>query len=101
MKARIKVASTDIKKLNDLVNQIVDIANRMNVKYKGPIPLPVQRLKHTTRTAPDGEGRELYETYELRIYKRLIDMDMNDKALRYIMRIPIPKEVHIEMQFVN
>ncbi len=100
-KARIKLASTDQKLLNEMCNQIIDIANQMKVKYSGPVPLPRKSLKITTRKAPDGEGRETYETWELRIYKRLIDIDANEKALKYIMRIPIPKDVNIEIQFVE
>jgi len=100
-KARIKLMSTDKKKLDDMCEQIRDIAKRLKVKVYGPIPLPVKRLKIPTRTAPDGEGRELYEIWEMRIHKRVLDVAAHEKALRYIMRIPIPKDVHIEMQFID
>jgi len=76
-------------------------AIQIGIKDDPPIPLPIKRLKIPTRTAPDGEGRELYEIWEMRIHKRVLDIAAHEKALRYIMRIPIPKDVHIEMQFID
>jgi small subunit ribosomal protein S10 len=50
--ARIKLASTDIGKLNDVCNYIKDISTKTGVVMKGPIPLPTKKLKVTTRKAP-------------------------------------------------
>ena len=100
-KARIKLISTDKALLDDMCNQIKDIASKAKVKCAGPIPLPRKALKIPTRLTPDGEGRETYETWEMRIFKRLIDIEANEKALKYIMRIPIPKEVDIEIHMLS
>ena len=100
-KARIKLASTDKALLTDMCNQITDIAKQMKVKVAGPVPMPRKVLKVPTRLAPDGEGRETYETWEMRIYKRMMDVEANEKVLKYIMRIPIPKNVNVEIQFID
>jgi len=70
----------------------------MKVAVKGPVPLPRHDLKVPVRKAPGGSGRESYETWHLRISKRLILLGVNEMALRLIMRIPIPKGVNVEME---
>jgi small subunit ribosomal protein S10 len=95
---RIKLSSTDPVMLGDICGQIKEIADRMKVKMKGPIPLPRMDLKVPVRKCPCGAGRESYETWHMRISKRLIDLGVNEMALRLIMRIPIPKGVNVEME---
>ena len=85
-KARIKLSSVEPDKLNSICEQIKSITKRAGVDIKGPIPLPTKRIRMSTRKAPSGEGRETYETWELRIHKRVIDMDADERALRHIMR---------------
>jgi small subunit ribosomal protein S10 len=53
-KARIKLKSTDPKKLEKICMQIAQIAERTGTHMAGPIPLPTQRLIVTTRKSPDG-----------------------------------------------
>jgi len=60
-KARIKIASTDIDKINDVCNFIMDIVDKTGVDMRGPIPLPTKKLKITTRKAPSGEGKASWE----------------------------------------
>lgn len=97
-RARIKLSSTTPRQLDDICSQIKDIAEKVGVGLKGPIPLPRQRLAVSTRRTPCGSGRETYDKYEMRISKRVIDLDVNERALRLIMRIPIPKGVNVEME---
>jgi small subunit ribosomal protein S10 len=95
---RIKLSSTNIAQLNDICSQIKDIADRMKVKMKGPIPLPRKEMRVPVRRSPCGSGRETFETWEMRISKRFIDLAVNEMALRLIMRIPMPKGVNVEME---
>ena len=95
---RIKLSSTSPKLLNHVCTQIKDIADRLKVKMKGPIPLPRKDLKVPVRKSPCGEGRESYETWHMRISKRLIELSVNEMALRLIMRIPMPKGINVEME---
>lgn len=97
-KARIKLASTEIGKLNEICNSIKEIAEKTKVKMSGPIPIPTQRLKITTRRSPCGDGKASFENYEMRIHKRLIDLGVDERALRLIMRVPIPEGVSIEIE---
>ena len=100
-KARIKLYSTDIKKLNDIVSQITEIAKRTGVNFSGPINLPTKKLVISTRKSPDGEGSETYDRWEMRIHKRIMDIGANDRVLRQITRIRIPKDVNIEIELTD
>jgi small subunit ribosomal protein S10 len=51
-----------------------------------------------TRKAVSGRGSETYEKWEMRIHKRVLDIGLNDRALRHIMRIEVPDGVHIEIE---
>ncbi|MEM2793871.1 MAG: 30S ribosomal protein S10, partial [Candidatus Methanomethylicia archaeon] len=70
------------------------------IKVSGPIPLPVKRLIVTTRKAPSGQGSHTFDHWEMRVHKRLIDIDADDRTLRQIMRVPIPDEVYIEIELI-
>lgn len=100
-KARINLASAEIDKLNQICSSIKDIADKTGVSIHGPIPLPTKRLKITTRKSPDGEGKASFDRFEMRIHKRLIDLGVDERALRLIMRVPIPEGVSIEIEMIG
>ena len=95
---RIKLSSINIDQLNEITSTITDIAQKSNVKQKGPIPLPTKKLKVTTRKSSCGDGTATFDRFEMRIHKRVIDLPSNDKVLRSIMRLPIPKSVNIKIE---
>jgi len=96
--ARIKLTSTDYKKLEEVCNEIKEIAARAGVKMVGPIPLPTKRLVVPVRRTPCGDGSNTWDKYELRIHKRLIEIDARERVMRQIMRIRVPDEVYVEME---
>ena len=100
-KARIKLASADISKVNATCEFIRDIAEKTGVEIKGPIPLPTKKLKITTRKGPCGNGTSTWERYEMRVHKRLIDLGMDERALRLVMRVPIPQGLNIEIEMME
>ncbi|MBI3032005.1 30S ribosomal protein S10 [Candidatus Woesearchaeota archaeon] len=100
-KARIKLSSTDIDKINQVCEYIKDITQKTGVDMRGPIPLPTKRLKLTTRRSPSGEGKASWERYEMRIHKRLLDMGLDERALRLVMRVPIPEGLNIEIEMLE
>ena len=96
-KARISLEGTDPKKVDQVCNQIKEIAKRTGVDMSGPIPLPTKRLVVPVRKSPDGEGSETWDRWEMRIHKRLIDLQADERALRQLMRIQVPDGVNIEI----
>ena len=97
-KARINLASTNINRLNEIMDSIRDISTKTKTKMKGPVPLPTQKLKITTRKSPCGDGKASFDRFEMRIHKRLIELGVDERALRLVMRVPIPEGVSIEME---
>ena len=100
-KARIKLASTDIGKINDTCSYIKDIAQKTGVVMRGPVPLPTKRLKITTRKGPCGNGKATWDRYEVRIHKRMIDLALDERALRLVMKVNIPEGLNIEIEMVD
>jgi len=96
-KARISLTSTESTKLEEVCMQIKMIAEKTGVALRGPVPMPTKRLRIPCRKSPDGEGTETIDHWEMRIHKRLIDLDASDRALRQLMRIQVPDGVHIEI----
>ena len=98
---RVKLNSIDIEMLNHICNSIKDLAKKSGVVVRGPIPLPTKKLRVTTRKSPDGEGRATWERYEMRIHKRVIDLGLDERALRLVMRVPIPEGLNIEIEMIE
>ena len=100
-KVRIKLQSVDIDKLNEVIDKIREIADNSGIPISGPIPLPTKKLKVTTRKSPCGDGTATFDRYEMRVHKRLIDVQSNDKVLYSIMRISIPRTVKIKIEMIE
>jgi len=97
-KAEIKLWSTNTDSLNAVVSEIREIARKTGVKIRGPIPLPTKRLVVPTLKLPHGEGSKKWDKWELRIHKRLIIVDADERVMRQIMRIRVPEDVYIEIR---
>ncbi|MBT5285291.1 MAG: 30S ribosomal protein S10 [Candidatus Poseidonia sp.] len=103
----IKLTGENHKDLDSVAGQIKTICDTGGITLRGPIPLPTRRLVVPVRKAPDGEGSETYDHWELRVHKRLLEMDIStgkdENALRLVTKIPIPDTVSIEisMRSVN
>lgn len=100
-KARIKLVSTDIEKINKVSDYIKGVAEKTGVALRGPIPLPTKKLRVTTRKSPDGEGTATWDRYEMRIHKRILDMALDDRAIRLVMRVEIPEGLNIQIQMLD
>ena len=100
-KARIRLVSNNINQLNEIIHSIKEISKKTKVKLHGPIPLPNKKLKLTTRKTPCGRGKATYDRFEMRVHKRLIDLDVDERALRLIMKVPIPESINISIELLE
>ncbi len=100
-KVRIRLWSTNVQHLTDVAEQLVSIAKKAGVEVRGPVPLPVKRLVVPVLRLPHGEGTKVYEKWEMRIHKRLIDIAADEKVMRQIMRVRVPDDVYIELELLR
>jgi small subunit ribosomal protein S10 len=99
-RARIRLSSTQINALEDVIKQINEVVKKTGVKMYGPVPLPTKRLHIPTQKSPCGEGTTTWEHYELRIHKRLIDINADDRSMMLIMKIMFPEPVLVEIELL-
>lgn len=97
-KARIKLSSPNYNQLEEVCKKMIEVADRTGVKHSGSIPLPTKKLIIPTRKGPCGGGTESYERWQMRVHKRLIDIESDERTLRHIMRVEIPENVHVEIE---
>jgi ribosomal protein S10 len=43
----------------------------------------------------------VYEKWEMRIHKRLVDVAADERVMRQIMRIRVPQDVYIEAEILR
>ncbi len=96
-KAKIILTSTNVKLLNDVCEQIKSITEKTGVKMRGPVPLPTKRRKIVTMKAPSGQGTKTYDKWELRIHRRYVEIDQDERTLRQFMRLKMPEEVQLRV----
>ena len=99
-KARIRLSSNKPQHLISICEEIKSIAEKTAVKLRGPVPLPTKRLVVSTRKSPCGQGTRTWDKWEMRIHKRLIDVDPNERFLKRLMRIRTPDDVFIEIELL-
>ena len=87
--------------MNEIISSINEIAAKTKVKLHGPIALPNKKMKITTRKTPCGRGKATWDRFEMRVHKRLIDLDIDERALRLIMKVPIPESVNISIELLE
>ena len=100
-RARVKLSGIAPKIVDNIAWEIRKMGEKAGVKVSGPVPLPTKRLKITTLTSPDGEGTQRWEKWEKRIHKRIVDVSLDERVMRQIMRLQVPENVHIEIQIME
>jgi len=80
-----------------VAKNIREIADKTGVRVKGPQPLPPKRLKITTRKAPTGEGTHTFDHWQLRIRRRILDVQPDDRTMKQITKLEITGDVEIEV----
>ncbi len=98
-RARIKLTSQSLDDINKVAAQIKEISEKMGARVRGPIPLPTKKLVVVTRKSPCGEGSKTYDKWELRIHRRLIDIEAADqRVLAQLAKLNIPESVAIQLK---
>ncbi|KAF8822834.1 ribosomal protein RPS20 [Cardiosporidium cionae] len=96
-KMRITVSSPNLKAVEKVCNDFVNGAKEMDLTVTGPVRLPVKTLRITTRKSPCGEGTNTWDRFELRVYKRIIDLHSANDIVTRITSIDIATGVEVEV----
>jgi small subunit ribosomal protein S10 len=96
--ARIKLTSTNYTMLEEICDKILEVVERTGAKHSGKIPLPTKKLIVPTRKGPCGGGTESYERWQMRVHKRILDIQADERTLKRIMRVEVPEDVHMELE---
>lgn len=95
---KIALSGTDVKKVDNVCTEIKHLAGRTGVEMKGPIPLLTKRLTVPIRKAPNGAGTATWDRWEMRVHRRLIYIDADERTIRQVMRIQLPDGINIEVK---
>ncbi|CAD7946357.1 unnamed protein product [Amoebophrya sp. A25] len=96
-KIRITLTSRNVKSLEKVCSDLIEGAKSKDLTCKGPVRLPTKRLRICTRKAPNGEGTNTYDKFEMRIHKRLIDLHSPSDVVKQITSIHIEPGVEVEV----
>ncbi len=99
-RARIRLSSPDLDALQRVIKEVNRVVKKTGVKQFGPVPLPTKKLIVPTRKTPCGQGTSTWETWELRIHKRLIDINADERSMILIMKIQFPESVLVEIELI-
>ena len=67
------------------------------INRRVPVLAPYKRI--TTRKAPNGEGTNTWDRFEMRIHKRVIDLHSPSEIVKQITSISIEPGVDVEVFF--
>uniref|UniRef100_A0A7S0Z292 Small ribosomal subunit protein uS10 domain-containing protein n=1 Tax=Hemiselmis tepida TaxID=464990 RepID=A0A7S0Z292_9CRYP len=97
---RIRITLTTSKSVTNLEKVCADLikgAKEKNLKVKGPVRMPTKVLRLTVRKSPCGEGTNTWDRFEMRVYKRVIDLHSPPETVKQITSIAIEPDVDVEV----
>ncbi|KAK0305174.1 40S ribosomal protein S20 [Friedmanniomyces endolithicus] len=95
-KIRITLTSRKVDSLEKVCSELIERAKSKDLRVKGPVRMPTKKLKISTRKTPCGEGSKTWDMYEMRIHKRLIDLNAPTEVVKQII-INIEAGVEVEV----
>lgn len=96
-KIRITLTSRNVQSLEKVCSDLIKGAKEKELSVKGPVRLPTKRLRIVTRKAPNGEGTNTWDKFEMRVHKRLIDLNSPSDVVKQITSINIEPGVEVEV----
>ena len=94
---RITLVSREVRNLEKVCKDLVDRAKSQGIHVSGPRRMPTRTLRITTRRTPCGEGSKTWDRFQMRIHKRVIDLESSTEVVRQITSISIEPGVDVEV----
>merc|ERR1712054_48886 len=96
-KIRITITSKNCAAIERISNELVKAAKDKQLKVKGPVRMPTKTLRITTRKTPCGEGSKTWDRFQMRIHKRVIDLQSPTETVRQITQLSIDPGIDVEV----
>merc|ERR1712008_291644 len=100
-KIRITITSKNCSAIERISNDLVKAAKDKNLKVNGPVRMPTKTLRITTRKTPNGEGSKPWDRFQMRIHKRVIDLQSPTEIVKQITSISIEPGVEVEVTIAD
>ena len=95
---RIRLRAYDHNLIDLAADKIVETAKRSGVQVSGPIPLPTEKEIVTVLRATH-KYKDAREQFELRTYKRLIDIySPNAKTIDSLTKLDLPAGIDVKIK---
>ena len=95
-KIRIKLWAYEHSLVDQAAERIVETARRTGSKLSGPIPLPTEKEVVTILRAPH-KYKDSREQFEMRTYKRIIDIYSPNAKLLDSIHLPAGVDIKIKL----
>ena len=95
-KIRIKLASYRHELVDEEASRIVETMKKSGAKISGPIPLPTEREIVTILRSPH-KYKDSREQFEMRTYKRIIDIYSPNAKLLDSIHLPAGVDIKIKL----
>merc|ERR1712133_272457 len=96
-KIRITITSKNCAATERISNELVKAAKDKQLKVKGPVRMPTKTLRITTRKTPNGEGSKTWDRFQMRIHKRVINLQSPTETVRQITQLSIDPGIDVEV----
>ncbi len=83
------------------MNDILAIVEKLGIEKRGPVNLPTKILRVPTMRTLGKRGTKIYETYQMRIYRRFVDVAYDERFIKNFLRLQIPTEVKLLMKIIK
>ncbi len=95
-KIRIKLAAYDHELVDEAAASFVETMEKSGAKISGPIPLPTEREIVTILRSPH-KYKDSREQFEMRTYKRIIDIYSPNAKLLDSIHLPACVDIKIKL----
>ena len=95
-KIRIKLEAYDHELVDEAASRIVETMKKNGAKISGPIPLPTKREVVTILRSPH-KYKDSREQFEMRTYKRIIDIYSPNAKLLDSIHLPAGVDIKIKL----
>lgn len=99
--SRMTIVSRNSKAVEKVTNTYVSRAREEEVVMHGPRRMPTRTLRITTRKTPCGNGTNTWDTFEMKVYKRVIDFEASEEVMKRISSFVVDPGVDVSITILG